>query len=124
MVGLAALFLASGTVHLVRPTVMEPMIPRALPAPRQLVYVSGVAELACAAGLILPRTRRVAGWGSAVLLLLVLPGNLQMAATARKRAQRDPGSRSKQAFAAVAVARLPLQLPMIRTALKAAGRLR
>jgi len=124
MSGLALLFLTSGVVHLVRPEVMQPMIPRALPAPRQLVYVSGVAELACAAGLLSPRTRRLAGWGSAALLLLVLPANVQMAATAHKRAQRDTSSTSRQAIRVATLSRLPLQLPLIRTALKAAGRLR
>ncbi len=124
MTGLASLFLTSGMVHLVRPEVMEPIVPRALPAPRRLVYVSGVAELACAAGLIFPRTRRLAGWGSAALLLLVFPANVQMAATAHRRAQGDTGSTSKQVIRVAAVARLPLQLPLIRTALKAAGRLR
>ena len=65
IVGLALLFIASGTTHLVRPQVFEPIVPRALPARRELVYASGVAELVCAAGLLAPRTRSVAGWGSA-----------------------------------------------------------
>ena len=37
MTGLAAMFLTSGVVHLVRPAVMEPMVPRSLPGPRQLI---------------------------------------------------------------------------------------
>lgn len=122
MTGLAALFLTSGLVHLVRPEVMEPMVPRVLPAPRRLIYVSGVAELACATGLIFPQTRRLAGWGSAAILLLVFPANVQMAATAHKRARRDTASTSKQVIRVATVARLPLQLPLIRTALRAAGR--
>ena len=56
IVGLALLFIASGTTHLVRPQVFEPIVPRALPARRELVYVSGVAELVCAAGLLAPDT--------------------------------------------------------------------
>ncbi len=122
VIGLAAAFLTSGVTHLVRPHVFEPMIPRALPAPRQLVYVSGVAELVCAAGLLVPRTRRLAGWGSAALLVAVFPANVQMAVTAHRRAQRDTSSASKQAARAATIARLPVQLPLIRTALRAAGR--
>ncbi len=122
LIGLIAAFLTSGVTHLVRPQVFEPIVPRALPAPRQLVYVSGVAELVCAAGLLVPRTRRLAGWGSAVLLVAVFPANVQMAVTANRRAQRDTASASKQAARAATIARLPVQLPLIRTALRAAGR--
>lgn len=115
---LAALFVTSGAMHLVRPRVFETMVPRALPAPRLLVHASGVAELACAAGLLHPATRRAAGWASAALLVVVFSANLQMAATEGKRARRGTGSRG---MALAALARLPLQVPLIRTALRAAG---
>jgi uncharacterized membrane protein len=119
--GLAGLFLASGALHLVRPQVYEPLIPPALPAPRRIVEASGVAELVCAAGLLHPRTRTVAGLASAALLVGVLPGNVQMTLDAGRRAARKKEPRSA-AFFAGTVARLPLQWPMIRTALRAAGR--
>src|SRR5215212_74036 len=88
--GVAGLFAASGTLHLLRPRVFTPLIPPALPAPTGIVYASGVAELACAAGLA--RTARWAGPASAVLLVGILPGNLQMAldATAAARRRRTP----------------------------------
>src|SRR5690625_3691539 len=56
-----AAFLVSGVVHLVRPAVFEAIVPRALPHKRELVYASGLAELACAVGLLVPRSRRFAG---------------------------------------------------------------
>mgnify|MGYP001792424105 CR=1 FL=1 len=116
--GLAALFAASGALHLVRPQVFETIVPRQLPEHRGLVYASGVAELACAAGLLHPRTRRAAGWASAALLVAIFPANVQMAVTESKRAGRGTGSRGRQL---ATLARLPLQIPLIRTALKAAG---
>ena len=116
--GLAALFATSGTVHLVRPQVFEAIVPRQLPARRGLVYASGVAELVCAAGLLHPRTRKAAGWASAVLLVGIFPGNVQMALTEGKRASRGTGNRARQV---ATLARLPLQIPLIRTALKATG---
>jgi len=119
--GLAALFLTSGVTHLVQPQVFEPLIPSAAPAPRELVYASGVAEILCAAGLLHPRTRRWAGWGSAALLVAVYPGNVQMSLDHGRRASRRRDSASRAAFAAT-LARLPLQLPLIRTALRATGR--
>lgn len=109
---LAALFAASGVLHLVRPQVYEPLMPAFVSAHREVILGSGIAELACAAGLLYPSTRRAAGWAGAALLVGVFPGNLKMAADAsRTRSTR---------FKAIAYGRLPLQLPMIRTALKAA----
>lgn len=112
VLGLALAFTASGVVHLVRPETFEPMVPRALPAHRGLVYVSGVAELVCAAGLLHPRTRPAAGWASAALLLAVYPANLKMAGDARRS--------GSTAYRAATWARLPLQLPPLRVALRAA----
>jgi uncharacterized membrane protein len=110
--GLASIFVTSGVVHLVKPSVYRPLMPRALPAHREIIYVSGVAELVCAAGLLIPRTRPLAGWASAALLVAVFPANLKMA--------RDSTRTTNTAFKVAAFARLPLQLPMIRTALRAA----
>lgn len=109
---LTAAFATSGVIHLVRPETFERLMPKALPAHRELILGSGVAELACAAGMLLPRTRRVAGWASVAVLLGVYPGNLKMADDARR-------SRSTK-FKAIAYSRLPLQLPMIRAAVRAA----
>jgi len=104
-------FLASGTVHLVKPEVFEPLMPRWVPAHREVILASGVAELACAVGLLLPPTRRLAGMASAALLLGVFPGNVKMAVDAQ-RGRNTP-------LKAAAWARLPLQLPMIRGAWRA-----
>ena len=120
-IGLATLFLTSGTTHLVRPQTFEGIVPHVLPGKRNLVYVSGVAEIVCALGLLHPRTRKVAGLASAALLVGIFPANVQMTADHAKRAQRR-GDASSRAFFAGTVARLPLQLPLIRTALRAAGR--
>lgn len=120
-IGLAALFLTSGTTHLVRPQVFEGIVPHVLPRRRELVYVSGVAEIACGLGLLFPRTRKVAGWASAALLVAVFPANVQQSADQAKRVQRT-GDTGAKAFLAGTIARLPMQWPMIRTALRAAGR--
>jgi uncharacterized membrane protein len=116
LLGLVSLFATSGTLHMVKPQFFEAIVPRRLPAPRALVYLSGVAELACAAGLLHPRTRAAAGWASAALLVAVFPANLQMAVTEGKRSSRGSGSPAKFV---VTLARLPMQIPLIRTALKA-----
>lgn len=109
---LAAAFVASGIVHLVRPQTFEPLMPKAVPAHREVIYASGVVELLCAAGLLHPSTRRTAGWASLAVLLGVYPANFKMAG--------DAWRRNDTMFKAAAFGRLPLQLPMIRIALKAA----
>ena len=109
---LALAFAGSGLVHLVKPEVYEPLIPDWLPGAREVVLVSGVAELVCAAGLVHPRTRNAAGWASAALLVAVWPGNFQMAV--------DSFDGDNTALQVGSVVRLPLQIPMIWAALKAA----
>lgn len=109
---LAGLFAVSGAVHLARPETYEPIMPKVVPAHREVILASGVAELACAAGLLHPRTRSAAGWVSAALLLAVYPANLKMAA--------DLKDSRRTGLKAAAFARLPLQIPMIRAALRAA----
>ena len=104
-------FLASGVAHLVQPRLFEPLMPGWVPAHREVIYASGVAELVCAAGLLLPATRRAAGLASVAVLLGVFPGNVKMAVDA----SRTPN----KAFKAAAFARLPLQVPMVRGALRA-----
>ena len=82
-----------------------------MPAHREVILASGVAELACAAGLLHPRTARLAGWASAALLV----------ASSRRTSRWPPTRQDRQHPAqARALARLPLQLPLIRSALKAA----
>lgn len=106
-------FVVSGVIHLVKPEVFEPLVPEQLPAgPRQWVLWSGVAELACAAGMLHPRTRKAAAYASAALLAGVLPGNVKMAADAQRG--------DNTAFKLATLARVPLQAPMIRGMLKAA----
>jgi len=112
VVGLAAILGISGLIHLGKPEVYEPIMPSMVPAHREVIFACGVAEILCAAGLLVPRLRKPAGWASAALLLAVYPANLKMAGDA---AQTD-----KTGFRAIAWGRLPLQIPMIRTALKAA----
>jgi uncharacterized membrane protein len=108
---LAGGFLASGTVHLVRPDVWEPLMPDWVPAHREVIIWSGVAEIACAAGLLFPPTRRLEGLASAALLAGVYVGNIKMAVDASKG--------SNVPLKVAAYGRLPLQLPMIRAALRA-----
>ena len=111
---LAAIFAVSGAVHLAKPEVYEPLMPSWVPAHREVILGSGVAEVALAVGLLTPATRRLAGWGSVALLLGVFPANLKMAT--------DSLATDNTALKVGAFARLPGQWPMIRAALAATRR--
>ncbi len=76
---IALLFAAAGTAHFVWPGTFARIVPPYLPAPYVLVYVSGVAELLGAAGVLVPGLRPYAGWGLLLLLLAVFPANVHMA---------------------------------------------
>ena len=117
--GLVAAFAVSGVIHLVKPETFEPTMPRVLPKHRELIIASGVAELACAAGLAIPATRKLAGPASAALLVAVLPANIQMAVDTVGRLNRKGPTPKRVAWAVASLARVPLQWPLIRAALKA-----
>ena len=123
-IALAGLFLTSGAMHFVRAEPFESIVPKRLPSRRALVYASGAAEILCAVGLLVPRTRRVAGLASAALLVAVFPANVTMTGQAKRRLDRDPTDTVRQGYLAATVARLPLQWPMIRAALRAGGVMR
>lgn len=99
--GIAAAFALSGVVHLVRPAVFTPLVPRVLPSPRPLVYASGAAELVCAGGL-LARSPWAAD-ASTALLLAVWPGNVVMALDAGTGRHRGPADSARVAWTRVAL---------------------
>lgn len=67
-------------------------------------YVSGAAELAVAALVAVPRTRRLGGALALALFVAVFPANIQMAVD---WSDRSWGQRL------IAYGRLPLQVPLI-----------
>jgi uncharacterized membrane protein len=107
---IAALLLGAGTTHFLAPKPYDGIIPAELPgSPRLYTYASGVAEVVIGALLLVPRTRRFAALAAAALFVAVFPGNLNMV-----RLWWD----KPWPMRIVALARLPLQIPMITAALK------
>lgn len=103
---LAALFAFAGTMHFIIPDQYVRVMPPWLPLHRELVYLSGVLEIAGGLGLLIPRMRRAAGIGLILLLIAVWPANLQMLLNARA------GGASTWAQLALLL-RLPLQLVLM-----------
>jgi uncharacterized membrane protein len=106
-------FVFAGVMHFVIPRQYEATVPDYLPAHRELVVASGVAEIAGGLGVMHPRTRRLASWWSIATLIAVFPANLNMALHPDR--YKVPGGRT------ALYARLPVQLLFIAWA-HAAGR--
>jgi uncharacterized membrane protein len=110
---LAGLLATAGVAHFAVPEPFDAIVPRALPgSPRTWTRVSGAVELVLAAGLAVPRTRRLSARASALLFVGVFPANVKMAYEWRDR---------PAPARALAYGRLPLQIPLYLWA-RAAGR--
>lgn len=106
---LAALLAGAGATHFVRPEFYDALVPPLLPgSARAWVYGSGVVELAVGAAVAAPGTRRRGALAAAGLFVAVFPGNVYMAI--------EPGDVPRWA----ALARLPLQIPLVLWALQVA----
>ena len=79
LVAAALLYLTAGALHFLYPGSYAKVVPRFIPAPLTMVYISGIAEMAGGIGLLVPRFRRAAGWGLVALLIAVFPANVYMA---------------------------------------------
>ena len=71
-------FMGGGLGHFFAADFFAGIMPDYLPWHYPAVYISGVFELAGAAGLLIPRYRRWAGNGLFVLTLVVSPVNIHM----------------------------------------------
>lgn len=95
-------FLASGTLHLVRPDAFLFLMPPWLPFPIALIVLSGVAEVFSAVLLLMHR--RIAGLFAILVLFAVWPANWWFAIDALETSPET---------ALWAFLRLPLQLILI-----------
>lgn len=102
---LAAFFTTTGVLHFVIPRSYEAMMPPWLPAHREAVIVSGVAEIAGGAALVPRPTRRFARWWLLALLVAVFPANVHMAVNPEQVSGLDLDRVPRWAL----WARLPLQ---------------
>jgi uncharacterized membrane protein len=72
-------FLVAAIPHFTATETEASLLPSFFPWRRELVLLTGVAEIAGAVGLLIPRTRRVAAYGLVALLIAVFPANINHA---------------------------------------------
>ncbi|MCV7227076.1 DoxX family protein [Mycolicibacterium komossense] len=105
-----AILVGMGVLHFLAPKPFDTIVPAELPGtPRFYTHASGVAEVATGALILAPQTRRLGATAAVALYLAVFPANVNMV----RLWWGKPWP-----VRLGAIARLPLQIPMITTALK------
>jgi len=107
---MGAWLVGMGALHFVAPKPFDDIVPAELPGSQRFyTYASGVAEVTTGALLLSRRTRKLGALSAVALFLAVFPANVNMV-----RLWKD----KPLAMRLGAIARLPLQIPMITSALK------
>ena len=96
-------FLVSGVTHIVNPTAFLFLLPEWAPVPLVLIWLSGIAEISAALGLLL--RLRFAPAYTVLVLLAIWPANWWFAI--------DQTANGEWWVAVAAWLRLPLQIPLI-----------
>ena len=96
-------FVFAGVMHFVKTRAYERIMPPYLPRHRELVYVSGAAEILGGLATMHPGTRRFGSAWSIATLLAVFPANVHMVLNAGDYEKGVPGGE------AALWARLPVQ---------------
>jgi uncharacterized membrane protein len=110
---MGASLIGMGVLHFAAPKPFDDVIPTELPgSARFYTYASGVAEVGTGALLLAPKTRRAGALAAIALYVGVFPGNVNMVRLWFK----DPAKPLPMRIGAIA--RLPLQIPMITQAWK------
>ena len=73
---LAIFMISAGVMHFVNPDFYMKIMPPYLPLHKELVFLSGVCEVALGVLLLVPKWSRWAAWGIIALLIAVFPANI------------------------------------------------
>lgn len=110
---MGAWLIGMGILHFAAPKPFDSIVPEELPGTQRFyTYASGVAEIGVGALLLAPKTRRAGALSAIALFVGVFPGNVNMV----RLWFNDPAKTLPMRIGAVA--RLPLQVPMVRQAWK------
>lgn len=72
-------FIFTGISHFVAPDTFMKLMPPPIPEPLLMIYISGFFEILGGIGLIVSKTKRLAGYGLILLLMAVFPANVYVA---------------------------------------------
>ena len=81
LLGLACFFVYFGIDHFISPQFYLAIMPPSFPLHAEAVYISGFFEILGGICLLIPKLRKISGWGLMALLICVYPANIYMAIT-------------------------------------------
>lgn len=105
---MAGMYVIAGLLHFVLPKAYLRIMPRYLPYPKRLVYLSGLGEIILGVGLCFEKTKQYAIWGIVLMLLIFLVVHFNML-----RGEKEAAGIPKW----ILILRIPLQFGLIFWAL-------
>jgi len=78
-VAMSIMLLVTAIGHFAFAHGMTLMIPEGIPFKREIVYFTGVDEIAAAVGLMIPEFQNVTGWLLIIFFIVILPANINAA---------------------------------------------
>ena len=75
---MAALYIVAGLVHFMKPAIYMRIMPQYLPAPKTLVFISGIAEILLGILLCIPQTKNLAVYALILMLIIFLLVHIHM----------------------------------------------
>lgn len=78
-IAMSAMLLFTAVGHFAFPKGMKMMIPGFIPFKTQMVYLTGIIEIAACIGLLIPGLRILTAWLLIIFFILILPANINAA---------------------------------------------
>jgi uncharacterized membrane protein len=78
-IAMSAMLIFTAVGHYVFVQSMTMMIPSFIPFKKEIVYLTGIIEVAAAIGLLIPKFQNLAAWLLLLFFLLILPANINAA---------------------------------------------
>lgn len=75
-IGMSLMLLFTGVAHFMYPEGMALMLPGFIPFKTEVVYATGIIEIAAAIGLLIPRFQRLTAWLLILFFIMILPANI------------------------------------------------
>ncbi len=79
IIAMSAMLVFTSIAHFAFTRGMAMMIPDFIPYKTEMVYLTGLAEIAAAIGLLIPRYKVLTGWLLMLFFVLLLPANINAA---------------------------------------------
>jgi len=75
---LSAIFIIAGIFHMIKPKAFMRIMPLYIPYHKELVYLSGIAEITVGIGILFSQTRILSLWAIISMLIIFIPVHIHM----------------------------------------------